>query len=177
LQAQFGRIDALVHCAAIWPRKKLEAVTAADVRANFEANTLSTFLCCQQAGLAMVNQPSGGSIVTFGDWATIRPYMDYAAYFVSKGAIPALTRSLAVELATRNPNIRVNCVLPGPVMLPPELSADERARVIDATLVKREGRPENVAQAVLHFLENDFLTGVCLPVDGGRSIYATDSER
>ena len=71
----------------------------------------------------------------------------------------------------------MNAVLPGPVMLPPELSADERARVIDATLVKREGRPENVAQAVLHFLENDFLTGVCLPVDGGRSIYATDSER
>lgn len=177
LLAAFGRIDALVHCAAIWPRKRLEELTAADVRANFEANTLSTFLCCQQAGLAMVAQPAGGSIVTFGDWATIRPYVDYAAYFPSKGAIPALTRSLAVELGTRNPNVRVNCILPGPVMLPPELSAAERARVIDATLVKREGRPENVAQAVLHFLENDFLTGVCLPVDGGRSIYATDSER
>jgi pteridine reductase len=177
LLAAFGRIDALVHCAAIWPRKRLEELTAADVRANFEANTLSTFLCCQQAGLAMVAQPAGGSIVTFGDWATIRPYVDYAAYFPSKGAIPALTRSLAVELGTRNPNVRVNCILPGPVMLPPELTAAERARVIDATLVKREGRPENVAQAVLHFLENDFLTGVCLPVDGGRSIYATDSER
>jgi pteridine reductase len=177
LLTQFGRIDALIHCAAIWPRKRLEELTAADVRANFEANTLGAFLCCQQAGLAMVKQPTGGSIVTFGDWATIRPYVDYAAYFPSKGAIPALTRSLAVELGTRNPNVRVNCILPGPVMLPPELSAAERARVIDATLVKREGRPENVAQAVLHFLENDFLTGVCLPVDGGRSIYATDSER
>jgi pteridine reductase len=177
LLAQFSRIDALVHCAAIWPRKRLEELTAADVRANFEANTLGAFLCCQQAGLAMVKQPTGGSIVTFGDWATIRPYVDYAAYFPSKGAIPALTRSLAVEFGTRNPNVRVNCILPGPVMLPPELSAAERARVIDATLVKREGRPENVAQAVLHFLENVFLPGVCLPVDGGRCIYATDSDR
>lgn len=175
--ARYGRIDALVNCAAIWPRKRLEEVTAADVRANFEANTLSTFLCCQQVGLAMVRQPTGGSIVTFGDWATIRPYVDYAAYFPSKGAIPALTRSLAVELGTRNRNVRVNCILPGPVMLPPEMPDDERERVVNATLVKREGTPGHVAQAVLHFLENDFLTGVCLPVDGGRSVFAPDSER
>lgn len=175
--ARFGRLDALITCAAIWPRKKLEDLTAADVRANFEANTLSTFLCCQQAGMVMVSQPTGGSIVTLGDWATVRPYTDYAAYFPSKGAIPALTRSFAVELGTRNPNVRVNCILPGPVMLPLDMPEDERQRVIEATLVKREGRPGNVAQAVLHFLENDFLTGVCLPVDGGRSIFAADSLR
>lgn len=174
---RFHRIDALVTCAAVWPRKKLEDTTAGDVRANFEANTLSTFLCCQQVGLAMVRQPEGGAIVTLGDWATIRPYTDYAAYFPSKGAIPALTRSLAVELGTRNPNVRVNCILPGPVMLPAEMSDEERQRVIQATLVKREGRPGHIAQAVVLFLENDFLTGVCLPVDGGRSIFATDSER
>ena len=45
----------------------------------------------------------------------------------------------------------------------------------DATLVKREGRPENVAQAVLFFVDNDFVTGVCLPVDGGRTVFAPDS--
>ena len=61
-------------------------------------------------------------------------------------------------------------------MLPPDLSPDERAQAINATLVKREGRPENIAQAVIHFIDNDFLTGVCLPVDGGRTIYANDSE-
>jgi pteridine reductase len=56
-------------------------------------------------------------------------------------------------------------------MLPTDLPADERERAIAGTLVKREGTPRHVAQAVLQFLENDFLTGVCLPVDGGRSIY------
>jgi pteridine reductase len=167
---RFGRIDALVTCAAVWARKCLEDVTAADVRANLEANTLGTFLCCQHAGLAMVAQPEGGCIVTVGDWAIERPYLDYAAYFPSKGAIPALTRTFAVELAARNPRVRVNCVHPGPVMLPPDLSEEERAESIRSTLVKREGRPENVAQAVLFFVENDFMTGACVNVDGGRAI-------
>lgn len=170
----FGRIDVLVNAAAIWNRVRLEKVTAADVTEHFEINLLGTFLCSQQVGLAMVKQKEGGSIVTIGDWAVVRPYLGYAAYFPSKGAIPALTRSLAVELGTRNPNVRVNAILPGPVMLPDDLPAAERDQAINATLVKREGRPEHVALAVLHFIDNDFLTGVCLPVDGGRSIYAGD---
>ena len=171
----FGRIDVLVNCAALWETKKLEDVTADDVRRHFETNTLGTFLCSQRAGMAMVRQPEGGCIITLGDWAIVRPYANYAAYFPSKGAIPALTRTLAVELGSRNPNVRVNCILPGPVMLPPDLPKEERAAAIDATLVKREGRPEHVAHAVLFLVENDFVTGVCLPVDGGRSVYAPDS--
>ena len=172
---KFGRIDVLVNCAAAWKSKRLEEVTAADVRGYFEANTLGTFLCCQHAGLAMVRQPEGGSIVTFGDWAIERPYVNYAAYFPSKGAIPTLTRMFAVELGTRNPRVRVNCVMPGPVMIPPDLSPSERELSIKATLAKREGKPENVVQAVLHFIDNDFVTGACLPVDGGRTVYASDS--
>jgi pteridine reductase len=173
--AGFGRLDVLVNCAATWRSQKLEDVTAADVRHYFETNTLGTFLCSQQAGLAMVRQPEGGCIVTLGDWAVARPYVNYAAYFPSKGAIPTLTRCLAVELGSRNPAVRVNCILPGPVLLPPDLPAEERRRAIEATLVKREGRPENIAQAVLFFLDNDFVTGACLPVDGGRTVYAPDS--
>lgn len=169
--ANFGRIDVLVNAAAVWQRKRFEDITAADVRHQFEANTLSTFICSQQAGLAMVRQPDGGNIITIGDWATERPYLDYAAYFPSKGAIPTLTRSLAVELGTRNPAVRVNCILPGPVLLPPDMPAEERRQAIQATLVKREGKPEHVAQAVLFFIDNDFVTGACLPVDGGRTIF------
>lgn len=172
--ARFGRIDVLVNAAATWKSKRLEDVTASDVRGYFEANTLGTFLCCQQVGLAMVQQPTGGSIVTLGDWAIARPYLNYSAYFPSKGAIPTLTRCLAVELGTRNPRVRVNCIEPGPVMLPPDLPPEERAAAINATLVQREGSPHNIAQAVLHFIDNDFVTGVCLPVDGGRTIYAGD---
>ena len=170
---KFGQIDALVNCAAVWQPKPLEQVTAADVRENFEINTLGTFLCCQKVGLLMVKQSAGGAIVNVGDWAIARPYLNYAAYFPSKGAIPALTRSFAAELASRNPRVRVNAILPGPVMLPDDLSADERAASIAGTLLRREGSPKNVADAVVFLLENDYITGVCLPVDGGRTIYGT----
>jgi pteridine reductase len=173
--ARFGRLDVLVNCAAVWQRKPLEEITAADVRWHFEVNTLGTFLCSQQAGLAMVRQPEGGVIINLGDWSIVRPYVNYAAYFPSKGALDALTRSLAVELGTRNPKVRVNCVHPGPVMLPADLPARERQAAIAATLVKHEGSPDNVVLAVLHLIDNDFITGASLPVDGGRSIYAPDS--
>jgi pteridine reductase len=165
-----GRLDVLVTAAAVWEPKPLEEVTAADVRRQFDINALGTFLCCRRAGLIMVGQPEGGAIVTVGDWATERPYRNYAAYFVSKGAIPTITRTMAVELARRNPAVRVNCILPGPVMLPPDLAPEERERSIAGTLVRREGRPEHVAHAVVFLVENDFVTGVCLPVDGGRTI-------
>lgn len=169
---EFGRLDVLVTCAAIWRPKRLEEITADDVRRHFDANTLSTFLCCQRAGLAMVRQPEGGCIITIGDWAICRPYLDYAAYFPSKGAIPTLTRSLAVELGTRNPRVRVNCIQPGPVLLPDAVTNEERRAVVSATLVGRLGCPEHIAQAVLYLVDNDFVTGDCLTVDGGRTIFA-----
>jgi pteridine reductase len=171
---RFGRLDVLVNCAAVWKNRRLEDVTAADVRLHFETNTLGTFLCSQHAGLAMVKQPEGGCIINLGDWAEARPYLNYAAYFPSKGAVTTMTRSLAVELGHRNPRVRVNCVMPGPVMLPPDLPEAERRQAINETLVKREGSPRNIAQAVLFFIDNDFVTGVCLPVDGGRTVYAPE---
>ena len=166
----FGRLDALVNCAAAWAHTPLADVMADDVRRFFEVNTLSTFICCQHAGLIMAEQKDGGAIVNIGDWAVERPYRDYGAYFISKGAIPTLTRMFAVELA---PKVRVNAVLPGPVLLPESVSEAERRRAIAGTLVRRAGRPENIALAVASLLENDFITGVCLPVDGGRTLGET----
>src|SRR5260370_35500318 len=87
---RFGRLDVLVNCAAVWKSKKLEDVTAADVRMHFDINTLGTFLCSQHAGLAMVKAPDGGLIVNLGDWAEVRPYLDFAAYFPSKGAVTTM---------------------------------------------------------------------------------------
>jgi pteridine reductase len=173
--AEFGQADVLVNCAAIWERKRLEDTSASDVRRHFEANTLGTFLCCRRFGLAMAGRPEGGCVVNVGDWADVRPYPDYPAYFPSKAAIPGMTRMFAVELGTRNPRVRVNAILPGPVLLPPDLPADERRAAIEATLAKREGRPEDVVRAVRFFVASEFVTGVCLPVDGGRSVYANGS--
>jgi pteridine reductase len=163
----FGRLDLLVNNAAIWAPTPFETVAADDVRRLFEVNTVSTFVCCQHAGLLMAEQTTGGAIVNIGDWATARPYRDYSAYFASKGAIPTMTRMFAVELA---PRVRVNAVLPGPVLVPEELPAAVRERAVKGTLLGRAGQPENIAHAVLFFAENDFVTGVCLPVDGGRTI-------
>ncbi len=170
--AAFNRIDVLVNCAAIWEPVPLEAIRAAEVRRNFEVNVLGTFLCAQQAGLAMVRQADGGCIVNFGDWAVARPYVNYAAYFASKGAIPALTRCLAVELGTRNPKVRVNCIQPGPILVQPDLPAAEWRQAIQSTLAQREGTPAQIAQTVLYLVDNEFVTGTCVTVDGGRSIYA-----
>ena len=172
IHEHFGRIDALVNCAAVWRTIKLEDITADQAREDFEINALGTFLCAREVGMVMVRQPTGGSIVNVGDWAVVRPYTDYASYFLSKGSIPTLTRTLAVELGGRNPRVRVNAILPGPVMLPEGMTADEREAVVAQTLVKREGSPEHMAHAVIFLLENDFVTGVCLPVDGGRSVFA-----
>jgi pteridine reductase len=175
VRERWGRIDVLVNCASIWRSKRLEDVTAADVRANFETNVLATFVCSQAAGLAMVAQPDGGTIINFGDWAEARPYPHFAAYFATKGGIPTLTRCLAVELGTRNPRVRVNCILPGPVLLPPDLPPAEREASVAGTLVHKEGGPDSIVRAVMSLVDNDFITGTCLTVDGGRTIYAAES--
>jgi pteridine reductase len=172
---RFGRLDALVTTASIWDTIPLERVTADDVRRNFDINALGTFLCARRAGLIMAGQEEGGTIITIGDWAIARPYLDHAAYFVSKGAIPALTRVLAVELAHRNPRVRVNCIHPGPVMFPPESSEAERQEMIASTLVRTANCPDSIASAVGFFIDNPFVTGVCLPVDGGRTIFAAEA--
>jgi pteridine reductase len=166
----FGRLDLLVNNAATWAPTPFETVAGDDLRRFFEVNTVSTFICSQHAGLSMAEQPEGGAIVNIGDWATARPYRDYSAYFISKGAIATMTRLLAVELA---PRVRVNAVLPGPVLVPEELPEAVRERAVKGTLLGRAGRPENVADTVLFLARNDFVTGVCLPVDGGRTLGET----
>jgi pteridine reductase len=170
LIARFGRLDVLVTTASIWEPCSLEQVTAETLLRNFQINAMGTFLCAQRAGLLMARQPEGGSIITLGDWAIERPGLDYSAYFVSKGALPTLTRTLAVELAHRNPKVRVNCLHPGPVMFAPTATVAQQQELIDATLVKSANCPESIAQAVLSLVDNPFITGVCLPVDGGRTI-------
>lgn len=172
---EFGRLDVLVNSAAVWDWKSLEETTARDVQYQFEVNTLGTFLCSRAAGLQMVKQESGGAIILIGDWAVHRPYIDFAAYFAGKGSIETMTRSLAIELATRNPAIRVNAILPGTVMLDPSIPEEKANMILQQCLLKRHGKPEHVAQAAYFLASHEFITGVCLNVDGGRSIYSANS--
>jgi NAD(P)-dependent dehydrogenase (short-subunit alcohol dehydrogenase family) len=170
----FGRLDILVNSAAIWTPTRLQDVTAQELRHYFDVNTIGSFLCARAAANRMAKQPTGGSIVNIGDWATVRPYVDHAAYFPSKGAVEVMTRSLAVEFAQLNQKIRVNCIQPGPVLLADDVGDDKKQKLAGSTLRGQVGSPEHVAHAVRFLCENDFVTGVCLPVDGGRSIFAPD---
>ena len=85
-----------------------------------------------------------------------------------------MTRSFALELGQRNPNIRVNAILPGPVLLGNDVPNHVREANEASTLLGRVGSPEHVAHGVQFLIENDFVTGICLPIDGGRTIYAGD---
>ncbi len=174
LLSQFSRLDIVVNSAAIWEPKALEDVAAEDLLHYFKVNSLGSFLVAQAAGFQMVKQPQGGAIINISDWATSRPYLDHAAYFPSKGAVEAMTRSLAVELAHRNPNIRVNCIQPGPVLLSEGIAESTRQKLADSTLLKRIGSPDDIAHAVEFLAVNRFVTGVVLPIDGGRTIFAND---
>jgi pteridine reductase len=79
-----------------------------------------------------------------------------------------MTKALAKELA---PEITVNAIAPGPVMLPEEFDQAEARKIADATLVKRLGSPDDIAQSVIYLVEmTDFVTGHILVVDGGRLI-------
>lgn len=156
----FGRIDAVVTCALVGRGCPLEEVTADDLRTQFDVNCIGTFVAAQEAGMTMVHQADGGCIVVVGDAAVVRPAPGQAGVVAGRAALPAVVRSLAVELAARNPRVRVNAVLSGV-----EVAADQATAP-----AARAGTPGHVAHAVLFLLDNDFVTGVCLPVDGGRDL-------
>ena len=170
LTGTWHRLDVLVNTASVWSATPLEAIGVDDLLDHFRVNTLGTFLCAQQAGQIMAAQSAGGVVINFGDAAIQQPRQDYLAYYISKGALPTLTRALAVELAARNPRIRVNCIQPGSIMFPDGHRESERQRRIDATLLKRADDPQAVAHAVRFLIENPFITGECLTLDGGRAL-------
>jgi len=172
IQWYFGRIDLMINNAAIWNPTPLTQVTAEEVESHFRANVLGTFLCCQWAGRRMVDQPHGGAIVNIGDWGVARPYPGFSAYFAAKGTITTLTQNFAVELAAANPAIRVNAIHPGQVLLPEDATDQRKQAIIESTLVKRLGRPEDVFRAIRFLAESRFVTGIAVPVDGGRTIYS-----
>jgi pteridine reductase len=162
--AAFGRIDVLVNSASIFNRTPLEEVTEHDWDSNLDTNLKAPFFLGKFAGAAMRKQ-GAGKIVNIGDWAGIRPYKDYLPYSVSKSGLIGLTQALAKALA---PEVQVNCIALGLVMPPEEYTPDEVARLVNRTLTKKMGSPEDVARAVIFFCETDFATGAILPLEGGR---------
>lgn len=157
-----GRIDALVNSAAIFYPSPVGEVSERQWDHLHALNLKAPFFLTQAARPYM---PKGSSVVNITDVSGPEPLPKYIPYALTKAGLTAMTYGLARELA---PDIRVNAVAPGPVLLPTWYDKAERRRSVDRTLLKREGTPEDVARAVRFLLENDFITGAVLPVDGGR---------
>jgi pteridine reductase len=156
----------LVNNAAVYEQTPLGKISAEMWDAVLATNLRAPFLLSQKLGLAM-RTAGGGHIINIGDWAGLRPYRAYLPYVVSKAGLIHMTRALALELA---PEVQVNCICPGPILLPeksdPKLAAEVRKR----TPLQRLGDPDEIARAVRFFAESEFATGAILTVDGGRLI-------
>ncbi len=164
IQARFGRLDLLVNNAAIFERAGFADTDEDAWRRHLDVNLTGSFLCARRAGEIML-AAGEGVIVNIGCPSGERPWPAYLAYSVSKAGVHALTKGLARALA---PHVRVNAVLPGPVLPPESYDAAQRQRSTDATLLKREGSPDDVVRAVLFAWDSTYTTGALIPVDGGR---------
>jgi pteridine reductase len=159
-----GRIDGLIHMAAIYPRTPWSTITEIDFDKTLNIITKSAFLLTK----AVTDQMVEGKIILFSDWSVLnKPYKDYLAYNVAKSAVVGLTKSLAKELA---PKILVNAIAPGPILKPADLSDEDNAEVMKNTPVGHWGGAGEIVKAVMFLLDSDFTTGQVLYVDGGRSI-------
>jgi NAD(P)-dependent dehydrogenase (short-subunit alcohol dehydrogenase family) len=164
---RFGRIDILVNNASNYYKTPFETLTETQWDDLVGTNLKGTFLVSKRVGDEML-KTGVGKIINLADWAGFRPYKDYLPYCVAKAGVIALTTALAKTLA---PNVQVNAVAPGPVLLPEDFSDDLRRAVVQATPLKRIGTPEDIAQTVVFLVEgSDFITGAVIPVDGGRLI-------
>jgi NAD(P)-dependent dehydrogenase (short-subunit alcohol dehydrogenase family) len=164
---RFGRIDVLINNAAVYFKTPFAHVTESEWDLTMDINLKGSFLCAKAVADHMRGRGEG-KIINFADWAGMRPYPEYLPYCVSKAGVIALTQALAQELA---PAVQVNCIAPGPILLPEEMEEDERERVVRATPLKRIGSPEDIVQTVLFLIEGtDFATGGTFLVDGGRYI-------
>jgi NAD(P)-dependent dehydrogenase (short-subunit alcohol dehydrogenase family) len=166
----FGRIDALVNMASVYGSKAFDTLTEADWDRDLAINLTSVFLCARAVVPAM-RAGGGGRIINFGDWLARsgRPtYRGFVPYYVAKAGVIALTEALALELA--RDQILVNAVAPGPILPPPDMTAEEVREVAQATPVGRWGGEREIAKIVRALIESDFITGETIRVDGGRHV-------
>ncbi len=169
LASRIDAIDLLVNSAA-----RYEHVDFADIsRARFEAmlavNLAAPFFLTQ-ALTPKLKASKQGAIVNITDMAVTHAYTTshfFAHYLASKAGLDQLTRAWALELG---PSIRVNAVAPGPVAIADETTDAQRSDMLQRVPLRREGRPDDVAQAVVFLATHSYITGQTLRVDGGLSI-------
>ncbi len=160
---RLGGLDALVNNAARFTRFDPLKITEKDWDFIHSVNLKATFFCCQQGALLMKT----GRIVNISSLGGIRPWAEHVHYCASKAGVIMLTKALAKALA---PAITVNSVAPGVIPFTPEWDEPTR-RMVDATPAQRAGTADEIATAVLYFLNaTNFVTGQLIAVDGGLSL-------
>jgi pteridine reductase len=163
--SHFGALDVLVNSAATMERTPVDAVTVEQWDAMFALNLRAPFFVAQGAARHMLGR--GGAIVNIADLAAYETWPAYVPHSITKAGVVQMTRGLARALA---PEIRVNAVAPGAVLLPEDWNEDTADRLRATTPLRRLGAPEDVVQAVLYLLRADYVTGETIIVDGGRHV-------
>jgi NAD(P)-dependent dehydrogenase (short-subunit alcohol dehydrogenase family) len=171
------RLDVLINNAGIRESGSVEETTLAQWHRLIDVNLTSCFLGCR-AAVPAIRRAGGGSIVNVGSITGIRGTENMVAYSASKSGIVSMTSSLALDLA--KDNIRVNAVCPAAIrtrMVASWLSAAKDPQAAEAVVLRKHpigriGRPEEVASVIAFLASEDasFMTGLSIPVDGGRSI-------
>lgn len=163
--ARFENVRGLVNCAAIFRRTPLETLSEDDFDAHIAANLKGPFLLCRAFGREFVAR-EGGSIVNFSDIYAQKPLANFIPYCASKAGVEMLTKGFAKAFA---PKVRVNCIAPGTILLPPETSADEAKVLLQRVPLERFGTEFEIARTALFLLgEPSFITGATIPVDGAQ---------
>jgi NAD(P)-dependent dehydrogenase (short-subunit alcohol dehydrogenase family) len=160
---RFGGVDVLVHAASPFKPGSLFDVTLEDWR-EIQGVLVESFLFLVQGLAPGMVERGEGAIISILDRGAFEPWPTFLPHGVGKSALWALTRSLAVELA---PQVRVNGVIPGPVLPPPGYTEEKIDQMAHTTLMERWGEPQNIVDAVRFLVQNDFVTGEALFVDGG----------
>ncbi len=164
IEATFGGLDILINSASVFSPATADDATPAHWDLQMDINAKAPFFLAQRAACLM-RARGAGKIINIADVAGELIWPAYLPYSVSKAALIAVNRGLAKAFA---PDIQVNAIAPGPVLFP-DYYTEERA-AIDRTLLKRAGSTQDIVNAVMFLIENDYITGEIIHVDGGRHI-------
>jgi NAD(P)-dependent dehydrogenase (short-subunit alcohol dehydrogenase family) len=166
LNEKFGGLDILVNSASTFHTGTAAETSAELWDEQLDSNARAPFFVAQAAARMMM-QRGNGKIVNIVDVAGEVMWPGYFAYSVSKAALIAVNRGMAKSYA---PAIQVNGIAPGPVLFPDHYTEEQKQSAIERTLLKRAGHPSDVVNAVVFLIENDYITGEIIHVDGGRHI-------
>jgi pteridine reductase len=163
----FGRLDVLINNASTFYPTPLGQITAGQWEDLIGTNLRAPLFLAQAAAGHL--RSARGLILNMIDIHAQRPLPQHPVYSTAKAGLVMLTRSLARELA---PEVRVNGIAPGPILWPEGgLAAGLQEEIIDKTLLKRTGSPEDIVRTALFFAKDaTYVTGQILAIDGGRSV-------